>query len=483
MGTSNDECVRALKDSTLFHMSLGSKELFHSNFLHWISIINWDTFLDVMHGLAGVEKFWWEDEPVKDFKFRPYHPKNNNIKVFREHRNFDLSIYILYSENGAKDDNKSNKVADDDNSTELAYDSEGKRKIQKWLPVLVLENKMKSLPYVEQLEGYTQKTFEEWANIIKEKTRKKPNNELIVSGNNQYGLTFILLSLKQIKLDRYEFENTKVGKRPIFTLKLESIWKHQTYKNLLDQLKKANTYKLKDLDKCILEDYCKFVEALSDLAEKWNITSNMNYLSHIFPWNIKTADAKAKREEINKYKELRIHDIHEKLLYNQLLLMLEGGLNSRKITFQRYNGKTFKDDIKKIKIFTNTNYAHGVGIVELFFVINSRFKLFIEVQGDRYCHMVVQNKIVHQGMDSNGKTKHNVNTKKIPQSIPINDMLDKFITINNSSPDFPFGKNPCWGHYGNDNIYQFVLIPPETTIQDVINAMVDDIEKIRNWYK
>ena len=114
------ESVRNLEGSTMFHMSLGSKELFHSNFLHWISIINWDVFLMIMHGLADVKRFWWEDSYCLD---------KNNLEVRRESQSFDLSIYILIEE------------------------TTGEKK-QKWIPVLVLENKVKSIPYKEQLRIY-----------------------------------------------------------------------------------------------------------------------------------------------------------------------------------------------------------------------------------------------------------------------------------------------------------------------------------------
>ena len=96
-----EEYLKELRDSTMFHMSLGSKELFHSNFLHWISIVNWDAFLQIMRDLAGLKKdevFWWEKEGVLDCHEKPYHTDNNNIEVRREFHNFDLSIYILDSE-------------------------------------------------------------------------------------------------------------------------------------------------------------------------------------------------------------------------------------------------------------------------------------------------------------------------------------------------------------------------------------------------
>jgi len=128
-----------LYNSPLFQLSKGSKELFHSNFLYWLSNVDWGVFVFVIRQLAGPSsgKFWWEAN---------HSPSKNNIKVLREHNHFDLSIYIL----------------------------DGK----KWRPVLVLENKVKSFPDHKQLADYEQKALNEW----------KPQN-----GAGK--VTFILLSL------------------------------------------------------------------------------------------------------------------------------------------------------------------------------------------------------------------------------------------------------------------------------------------------
>lgn len=193
------KCIDGLNSSTMFHMSLGSKELFHSNFLHWISIVDWRAFLDIMHGLADTKKFWWEkideNDPCKC-------PKN--IKVFREHRNFDLSIYKVDSESEKKKikevvgDTNDDMEEDDDPTMEITHDNYGKRKVQKWIPVLVLENKMKSLPYKAQLEEYTQKAFEEWSSgketRMKQKAKENEQKHLIVNPNEKYSITYILLS-------------------------------------------------------------------------------------------------------------------------------------------------------------------------------------------------------------------------------------------------------------------------------------------------
>ena len=506
------EYINNLRESTMFHMSLGSKELFHSNFLHWISIVNWDAFLKIMHGLAGLnegETFWWEDHKcsVEGYEEK-YRPGNNNVKVFREHRNFDLSIYILDSETH-KDETKNsnnNEKADNDNTQVYTYNSEGKRLVQRWIPVLVLENKMKSLPYVAQLEGYTPKAFEEWRKG--EKLIKPEINELKSDSESEktvseewihkHGITFVLLSLMDTKIgndDDYKIEQElSYKKKGEKKLKFPFIWRPATYCQLveiLDEIITNGSFSLnKELDRSVIKDYKDFVKAFCNLAEKWNVTPCMDYRSQIFPWNVNTPDAVAKRKEIDEYKELRIHDIHEKLLYNQLLQLLEDKLKQENLLFKRYNIKTFKEEInnKNCRIFTNSNYAHGVGIVEAFYVINEKFKLYIQVQGDRYCHMVIYEHIVSEGKDSEGKKTLSVNMGVVSEECknclnPISETLGSYISIDSSKPNFPWEEQLFWGRYGNDNIYQFVVIPETATILDVINAIVCDIKNIRNWYK
>ena len=121
MKTDNyTEYTKQLRDSTMFHMSLGSKELFHSNFLHWISTVNWSVFLDIMHKLADTEHFWWEND---------FNPENHNIEVRREYHHFDLSIYILdpgTNKAVAEDSNSVENSADDDDTEEYSHDQSGK---------------------------------------------------------------------------------------------------------------------------------------------------------------------------------------------------------------------------------------------------------------------------------------------------------------------------------------------------------------------
>lgn len=493
------KCIERLKSSTMFHMSLGSKELFHSNFLHWISIVNWSAFLEIMHGLADTKKFWWEkideNDPCKC-------PKD--IKVFREHRNFDLSIYILDSESEKEVkevvvDNNIDKEEDDNPTMEITHDNNGKRKVQKWIPVLVLENKMKSLPYKAQLVEYTQKAFEEWSSgketRMKQKAKEKEQKRLVVNLNEEYSISYILLSLKKdtIKLED-EISHSKNSKKPTYNLTLKSKWIGKTYRDLLGLLK--NVHLDKTLDDEVLKDYCIFVEALCGLADNWTIDPLKNYRTQIFPLGLEDQHAKEKIEEINNYKELRIHDIHEKIMYDQLLNLLESGLKSKSKQFERYNAKTNQENFDKngIKIFTNPSYAHGIGIFEVQYFIKknkrndkeSFFKLIIQVQGDRYCHMVINDGVVLEEKDENEKKVLRVNKKALFLNnglVPNCNKLKKYISIDGSQTRFPISGEPSWGQYGKNNIYQYVEIPQDVTVQFVINAIITDIEEIEKWFK
>lgn len=99
-----NKSVNYLKDSPLFNLSLSSKELFHSNFLYWIWKISPSAFKDVMNSFGANTKEW----PA-------------NYEVRREYENFDLCV------------------------------------LDKGNILLVLENKVKSIPYKKQLDEYEKK--------------------------------------------------------------------------------------------------------------------------------------------------------------------------------------------------------------------------------------------------------------------------------------------------------------------------------------
>src|ERR1700676_1892052 len=100
--------VDILRSSPLFQLSLGSKELFHSNFLAWL----FETY--PQESGRALSRFLKKDEGSAVM-----------LPVLREQKNRDLTINF---KNGQQ---------------------------------LVIENKVKSLPYIEQLELYSEGATED----------------------------------------------------------------------------------------------------------------------------------------------------------------------------------------------------------------------------------------------------------------------------------------------------------------------------------
>ena len=104
-----------LQKSPMFQLSLSSKELFHSNFLYWIWKNSPELFKNVIDELY---KSVGKESPTKSWP--------DEFVVTREHKHFDLSVF-------SKDNDKNEKI------------------------LLVIENKVKSIPYQSQLDAYLKK--------------------------------------------------------------------------------------------------------------------------------------------------------------------------------------------------------------------------------------------------------------------------------------------------------------------------------------
>ena len=431
----NDE-VDTLKNSSMFYMSLGSKELFHSNFLHWLSIINFDVFLKIMHGLSYVDKFWWEDR---------YKPNSNNIEVRREFHNFDLSIYI-------KVDKKCHRNGE-------PYDV--------WLPVLILENKMKSLAYQDQLDGYLGKVYEEWHDYYKSD---------IENNWDATKVSFIVLSLVTPSLNG----DSQYGK-------IKCDWFLKNYEELsiilLGQVKSI----VKEFDKSIIEDYCSFVKALFDIANNdWKIDPANSYISKVCPRYSNDEDVKQK---VKQLEELRIYDIREKIVYDQLINLLQKELVNaelgigveryKKDSYDTYKPKHQSTNLPKI--ICNTNFFHGVGLFEAIYLIRGRknakdepFFLTVQIQGKHYTRGISRKNIVkidNQTQIVNGKP-HNKKVNCIKDLTDIGKEKLKFHIDDIDDPSNILGK------YDNSFIYTKREIDRKVTIKELIYKIVENIKEI-----
>ena len=200
------ELLKDLKTNPIFKMSLGSKELFHSNFLEYINEVNKGLFLSIINRLLP------DNSKL---------PNRIDYKLSRELENFDLCLYHeeLTSTKKKKDGQEQGKK-------QIVFD-------------LILENKVKSIPRKEQLKEYEDK----------------------VNKHNPEGHTtrYILLSLAENFADKRDIENGKVWQIKSYKDLYDAISSEISSSNLQFSCPKDKTY---------IQDYCDFISNLHRLQEK-----------------------------------------------------------------------------------------------------------------------------------------------------------------------------------------------------------------------
>lgn len=130
-------CDELLK-SPMFNLSMASKELFHSNLLYWMSVTYPQLFLKILENLNIDTSSWEKQDWVS----------------YREKNHFDLSLYLC---NGKKEE-----------------------------CLLIIENKVKSIPQIHQLRDYEEKkvtrhnsySFPCVLSLVKSKIFKKAGRSL-----------------------------------------------------------------------------------------------------------------------------------------------------------------------------------------------------------------------------------------------------------------------------------------------------------------
>ena len=296
--------LEAIQRQPIYHLSLANKELFHSNFLAWLALCTEtsDYFLCIMEQLAG-GPFAWHN----DFLTNP-----TNFKIEREFRHFDLCILKKGKDGG-------------------------------WSPILILENKNKSVPYFEQLNRYYEdvKIYPDFNNIF-----------------------FILLSLVEDFVDKTAIIS-------------QGIWKVNSYENLrVAMTNTALPSTLSCYKNNLIIDYILFIERLHNLSTVILPPTNNDY--YICDSIIK---------ELNN---CRLHDLVEKVRYSKYASELSAKFvfTSTKI-FSNFKEYCVKAPIGSI--FVNSGYSSrggAKGIIDTAVKIHKECILKIQIQGDQYRHAI-----------------------------------------------------------------------------------------------
>lgn len=295
--TTATELLERLHNMAIFRLSLGSKELFHSNFLEylWDCKRNDDGSFDRKCFISMI-RMLFNDENILNGPVDKY-------ILSREKENFDVCIF---HKTGTRD----------------VYD-------------LIIENKVKSIPYKEQLAEYVGK-------VADKKQEKSP--------------AYLLLSLAKDFPDKEDEE-------------IKDTWKVVHYGTLRDAIWAQEKWRSEPF----VEEYCDFIKTLDELGAA--ILDGMDR-EYLFP-------------NVEDYKKERLHDLYIKMrcswFATALKTELGKNIDKRKIRIVSKYEERLPDCV-------NLNVAMNQGNGQIAaWICDCNMNTFeIVIQGDQYRHGINQ---------------------------------------------------------------------------------------------
>ena len=502
----------------MFKLSLSSKELFHSNFLEWLSNVDREAFVLLINKMAGLND-------------SPEWPVNWRVK--REYHNFDLCV-VAYDESVYK-----------------SHDEEGIEDEDNLRILFVVENKVKSIPYEEQLERYAKEAKElndkYWKSVFQNKLKTIGSNTTFdcyrYENNNLYGCmkkgngrgkkvewtpkqldSDLLYDLDTFKLDtgtnfnlsvlKGNFIDNKSKSPELILLSLatefpnkeviKKSWKICSYCFYQRFIKECYLDKTKDLFHSLIEDYCGFVESLSFLSENWKKDYEEDS-SFLYDSNSNYQDAKA----------YRIHDLYQKLKFSFLCTKLYDSINKSYGIDTKYSYTVFPSNLgglfKEVKndtegrkkekdsICVNYTYLHGDPLLEINVhpacrENNIEYYYAIQVQGNAYERGIQVKKIPNAKYEPTNKGKDDIAKYVWEVLLPKGQvtLIKDWMTVGSSSweetgdllKDFEKDSSTKGKDYNAYNmsdgayLYQKKRINNNASIKVVIDKMLKDLDYV-----
>lgn len=377
--------LEGLHQNPMFRISLGSKELFHSNFLAFLWDCDEQAFLNMINDLLpegkkiNVTELLGKDE----------------LTIYREKENLDLCI--CHTEN--------NKDCID----------------------IIIENKVKSIPYIEQLDEYRQ-------------TAAKPQYK------NSTAVTYILLTLAT------EFPNKEA---------IAKGWNIITYDQLVKALKQY--YHKNNIEPRLQQyvaDYTDFIDKLSALqiVDKFNDEPFHN------------------PDIIAAYHKKKLSDLYLKQRGSYFICMLLNKItkaeeNNRlgKIEVKwgaksQASGKNVVDNSKNAIIYLASGMNRGKSTITIhIYPKDSTSSYALQIEGNQYRHMFIQS-----GLIAKRSTKVEQHLNNMP--FFAQDQLPKLLQEDwQGRGDF--------NQYQPDCLYKYVTFE-KTTGGQMLDIVVEDIIKV-----
>ena len=384
-----EKILEELNKNPMFRLSLGSKELFHSNFLAFLWEQNNKAFLellnDLCHNSIQVEDLF-RKEPTLD----------------REKENFDICI----------------------------HHKEGKG--EKEIYDIIIENKVKSIPYEEQLIDYENK---------------------VASHQKGSTTTNILLTLA----DKFPNANKIKG------------WTIVSYKDLAKELeaKKCNFSSSNQKIQQYIDDYIDFIKQLTPLKDEI-LADFENSKYH-------------NQNDINTFHKYKLSDLYIKLRGAYFIGLLKDKLENGKkkgVDVEYFTSGKFEDrrrngSSKTTMIWLHSEMNRGKSTVTVCInPANSKNLYELQIEGDQYRHMFNQVGLVE---------KEKENEKNV---------LERLFGI----PYFDYSQLPINGingwagksdfnQYKPNCLYKYVKSNSETTVNEMIEILIDDIVKVLRYIR
>ncbi len=367
-----EKLKQGLKNSAVFNFSLGSKELFHSNFIAWLA-----------------EKYPQQTGKLFSKFLKDQNGNASVIRTEREAKNRDICLFFA---NGQE---------------------------------LVIENKVKSLPNLEQLKYYSQ--------------------------NSSVNQNFLLLTLIEPSFD------------------LPDGWAKLTYAELA-ALMESNYSNLDDsYDSHIIKDYIFVISALSKIFQDITVKPNDKFSFYSIT-NDNTYGALC---------DLRMGDIYQKLKYQILAVEIckklrnafpeaevffEDGINRFKDAMP---GKPKDAGRKEGGYYFSSGLSHAQGMMDVAYVLKKGLFLTVQIQGDHYRQMV-------QGYAGYGK-----GSKKVAESLLEQKLWFNFVHIGGNLKEYPMG-DKMFNKYGETDFYRSVLLNSDFTVGQITGFVIDNVNMIKD---
>jgi hypothetical protein len=367
------EIVNKLKKSALFNLSLSSKELFHSNFIYWVA--------NECLNKSGLEEF---GELLKSYF--PTIPKDSKCSVIeREKGNLDLKFQFNSDRN---------------------------------VHYLILENKVKSSIYLNQLKKYS-------------KGNKNQN-------------TFAVLSLNKPHLFG---ENESIDVNGY-------VWFYFSYYKLLKLLDKFTKSKIiGSYETDIIKDYIGFTSSLVEISNSISVKDNQCF--HHYD-----------NDDLRELKGVKLHDLYLKKVYEEFAFKVHQKLKKDFAHKLTPFGEAWFNENKEI--FVGHGFTRSTGIVEVKYRVSQNFLLGIQIQDNSY-------KILIESFKTNKKSESPRTAFNIKE-----DLLNQglwFDLRHISDYTYPRG-NAVFNKYGSTFFYKSAKLSENLTVKEIINYIIRDVKLI-----